>query len=415
MNSPPASSAFRRHPPAPQGGSPPSLVVIVPEMLPVPPVLGGAVELWVHELTTRLATRGRRVAVISRPAGVPGVPGIEYINLPWTKAERTFDRLKQWLSRRNPLRYLAKMLSVACYARRAFRASREFDIVYLHNEPNALLLMPKRPGQRIVLHMHNDHLTLRMFRAAYRRALAKADLVLFVSDFIRRQAGIAFPEHAHRFKTVLNATDASLFGSDEVHSAAPELAALKTGGPLLLYVGRLARVKGVHVLIEAFARIRARFPQARLVIAGSSFFAGAVRTAYEAELAELAASMGDAVVFTGFLPRAKLKELYRTCDVVAVPSIWPEPFGLVVLEAMASGTCVVASAVGGLPEVIEDRRTGLLVPAADPDALAAAICAVLADPALKSSLERAAAQAVARKFTWERLVGEVEALMQPSP
>jgi spore coat protein SA len=106
--------------------------------------------------------------------------------------------------------------------------------------------------------------------------------------------------------------------------------------------------------------------------------------------------------------------LYRACDVVVVPSIWAEPFGLVVLEAMASGTCVVASAVGGLPEVIDDRRTGLLVKAGDPVALAQAINEVLADDSLKRSLERAAAENLARKFTWDRLVGEVEALMQRS-
>jgi spore coat protein SA len=383
----------------------------------VPPVLGGAVELWVHELTSRLATTGRRVAVISRPAGAPGAPGIQYINLPWTRGERTFDRLKQRLSRRNPLRHIAKLLSVTFYARRAARATEGFDILYLHNEPNVLLFLPKRPGQRIVLHMHNDHLTLRVFRNVYRRALAKADLVLFVSEFIRRQASVVFPEHAQRFRTVLNATDAAAFAPDPGNAppAAPQLSTLRSGGPLLLYVGRLARVKGVHVLIAAFAKVRARFPQARLVIAGSSFFSGAVRTSYETELAQLAAGMGEAVVFTGYLPHAKLKVLYRTCDIVVVPSIWPEPFGLVALEAMASGTCVVASAVGGLPEVIENRCTGVLVPAQDPQALSEAIAEILADPVLKGSLERAAAERVARKFTWERLITEVEALMQPSP
>jgi spore coat protein SA len=385
-------------------------------MLPVPPVLGGAVELWVHELTSRLATPGRRVAVISRPAGTAGVHGVEYINLPWTGPERLLDRLKQSLSQANPLRYIAKLLSVWSYARRAARASEGFDILYLHNEPNALLLMPRRSGQQIVLHMHNDHLTIRLLRSVYRRALAKADLVLFVSEFIRRKACAVFPEHAQRFKTVLNATDPAVFGpGDAVPGAAPpELPQLQSGGPHLLYVGRLARIKGVHVLIGAFARVRARFPQARLVIAGSAFFGGAVKTAYEAELARLAAPLGEAVVFTGYLPQSRLRMLYRACDIVVVPSIWAEPFGLVVLEAMASGTCVVASAVGGLPEVIDDRRTGLLVKAGDPVALAQAINEVLADNSLKRSLERAAAENLARKFTWDRLVGEVEALMQRS-
>src|SRR5712672_748260 len=128
MMSPPPPDAFRRLPPTPEGGQAPSMVVIVPGMLPVPPVLGGAVELWVHELTSRLATTGRRVAVISRPAGVAGAQGVEYINLPWTGPERLLDRLKQWLGHANPLRYIAKLLGVWSYARRAARASKGFDI-----------------------------------------------------------------------------------------------------------------------------------------------------------------------------------------------------------------------------------------------------------------------------------------------
>lgn len=340
---------------------------------------------------------------------------MEYVAVPWTKAERRFDRLKQRLGRWNPLRHLAKMLSVASYARRASRLCAGFDILYLHNEPNVLLFLPKRAGQRVVLHMHNDHLTLRMFRGVYRRALARADAVLFVSEFIRRQASRVFPEHAERFKTVLNATDPADFSPGDTAPALPELAPLKSAGPRLLYVGRLAPVKGVHVLIDAFAKLRARFPDAHLVIAGSSFFSGAVRTAYESELARLAERLGDAVVFTGYLPRSRLKDLYRACDVVVVPSIWPEPFGLVVLEAMAAGTCVVASNVGGLPEIIDHGRTGMLVGAGDPRALADAIAELLADPDRRHSIEREARETVARRFTWDRLVGEIETHMRAAP
>jgi spore coat protein SA len=77
---------------------------------------------------------------------------------------------------------------------------------------------------------------------------------------------------------------------------------------------------------------------------------------------------------------------------------------------MASGTCVVASAVGGLPEIIEHRRTGILIPAADPGALASAVCELLADTEFKRRLEQAARAAVERRFSWSQLVDEVDAL-----
>jgi spore coat protein SA len=380
-------------------------------MLPVPPVLGGAVEQWVHEFTTRLAARAHRIAVISRPAGIAGAPGIEYLGIPWTRTERFFYRLKERLHRRNPLRYLAKIQNVWSYAGRATQRARAFDVVYLHNEPNILLFMPLRSEQRIILHMHNDHLTARVFRPFYRRAMKKAHLVLFVSEYIRRRALAVFPEFADRFKTVLNATDPELFTPASAGQESPSVGVdLGSPGQRILFVGRVTPIKGVHVLIKAFSDIRARFPLARLIIVGSSFFGEAIKTPYEVELARLAEPVGDGVVFTGYVPQATLKSLYSACDVVVVPSIWQEPFGLVVLEAMASGTCVVASAVGGLPEIIEHRRTGILIPAADPGALASAVCELLADTEFKRRLEQAARAAVERRFSWSQLVDEVDAL-----
>jgi spore coat protein SA len=380
-------------------------------MLPVPPILGGAVEQWVHEFTARLAAHTSRIAVISRPAGVAGAPGVEYVGIPWTTTERFFYRLKERLNRRNPLRYLAKIQNVWSYARRATHRARAFDVVYLHNEPNILLFMPLRSEQRIILHMHNDHLTPRIFRPLYRRALKKAHLVLFVSEYIRRRALAVFPEFADRFKTVLNATDPQLFTPAPAgQESSPVGVDLGPPGQRILFVGRVTPIKGVHVLIKAFSDIRARFPLARLIIVGSSFFGEAIKTPYEVELARLAEPVGDAVVFTGYVPQATLKSLYSACDVVVVPSIWQEPFGLVVLEAMASGTCVVASAVGGLPEIIEHRRTGILIPAADPGALASAVCELLADLGFKRRLEEAARAAVEHRFTWSRLIDEVDAL-----
>jgi spore coat protein SA len=388
---------------------------MVPELLPVPPVRGGAVEHWVQEVSARLVRRGRPLAVISRPAGESGPPGITYIGIPWTPLERACHRLKETSSHRNPLRHLAKMQNVWSYGTRAAKAAQAYDLIYLHNEPNILLFLPTRAGQRIVLHMHNDHLLLPTFRAMYRRALARVEVVLFVSDFLRRRAAAAFPEHAARFRVMLNGTDSSVFKPYGAQAKAmlAGTVRLDPGHRHILYVGRLTPIKGAHVLIEAFSRILSREPTARLIIAGSSFFEGATRTPYEEELARLAAPIGDSITFTGYLPHASLKYLYCACDVVVVPSVWQEPFGLVALEAMASGTCVVASAVGGLPEIITDGQTGLLVPPDDPGALGDAVCRVLADPDYKRKLEQSATAVVATRFTWERLVEELESTFAP--
>jgi spore coat protein SA len=149
-------------------------------------------------------------------------------------------------------------------------------------------------------------------------------------------------------------------------------------------------------------------PDVRLIITGSSFFGGAAKTAYEQELINLAEPVNDAIVFTGYLSHDKLKYLYSAADIVTFPSIWPEPFGLVMLEAMASGTCLLASAVGGIPEVVENGSDGILVAPADADALARAVCTILDNPEKMRRMETAARQKIITSFTWGRLINELE-------
>jgi spore coat protein SA len=283
------------------------------------------------------------------------------------------------------------------------------DVICVHNDPLLALLIGKRTGQRLVLHMHNDHLANKLLRPIAALALRKVDLVLCVSDYIRAGACSAFPGHASKLRTILNATDPAYF---RPHPATPserlgQRAAPGSSDLSFLYVGRLTEDKGPHVLIEAFALVHAQFPGVRLVIAGSSFFADAPRTVYEQTLAMLAAPLADAIVFTGFVPHDKLRHLYAEADAVVVPSVWQEPFGLVVLEAMASETCVLATRVGGIPEVLTDEVTGLLIEPRDSLALAHAMTRVLLDPTLRQGLATAARQDVLRRFSYQRLATEL--------
>lgn len=388
------------------------MAIVLPELLPVPPVQGGAVEHWVDEAGRRMKRAGRRLAMVSRPAGVVGEEGIEYIGIPWTPTERFFHRIKERVTWRNPLRYLAKIQNVFSYGTRVARAVRDFDVIYLHNEPNLLLFLDKQPGQNIVLHMHNDHLSMRLFRPFYRKALAKADRVICVSDYIRRQAVAHFPEYADRFVVVFNATDPDVFTpyGDKALRQLDGIVSIEPDKRYLLYVGRLTPVKGVHVLVEAFQEIHRQMPDTRLIITGSSFFGGAAKTAYESSLVKLAEPVSDAIVFTGYLPHEKLKYLYSAVDLIVLPSVWQDPCPLVVLEAMASGTCLVSSAVGGIPEVVEDQVNGVLVLANSPFDLAQAVCKVLADLDGKRRIEIAAREKIISGYAWSRLVAELNAV-----
>ena len=153
--------------------------------------------------------------------------------------------------------------------------------------------------------------------------------------------------------------------------------------PTLLCVGRLIPIKGHLVILRALAQARARVPGVTLAVAGRGPLEPALKT-YAREL-----GLEDAVDFLGFV--SPVQRAIENAAIVVVPSLG-EGFGMVALEAMERARPVIASAVGGLPEIVSDGETGLVVPAGDAEALADAIVALAGD------LDRAAAMgSVARK------------------
>lgn len=181
-----------------------------------------------------------------------------------------------------------------------------------------------------------------------------------------------------------------------------------SGRRVVLFVGRLERLKGTGLLIEALAQLVAepRFHDVVVLVAGGDSGDGSVQAGHpggeRGRLERLAADLGMAsrVRFIGALPTPDLADLYALADVVAVPSR-TESFGLVALEALASGTPVVTTGVGGLRDIIEDGVVGHLVADREPAAFAAALAAVLDDP-VRAARMSAEARRRAEHFTWDR-------------
>lgn len=174
---------------------------------------------------------------------------------------------------------------------------------------------------------------------------------------------------------------------------------------LVLFVGRIQRLKGIDLLLRAFARVVKEWPEdpkPRLVVVGGRNPADPndPEALEMGRLRALSQRLGvlDRVIFQGAVPHSDLPLYYSAVDLVVVPSLY-ESFGLVALEAMACGAPVVASRVGGLQSTIKDGRTGLLVGRRTPDAFAGAMSAVLRDDALRTSLSEAAV-GVAQGFSW---------------
>ena len=157
--------------------------------------------------------------------------------------------------------------------------------------------------------------------------------------------------------------------------------------PRLLYVGRLAPIKGLTTLLDGVARLRAEGSRAHLCIVGGD--ADEPLNGHEGELRARLADLAlrDAVTFVGAQPQERLRDWYVAADATVLPSYY-ESFGMVALEAMACGSPVVASRVGGLQTTVRDRITGVLVPDHDPVSLADALEDVLDDGPLRARLGR---------------------------
>lgn len=172
---------------------------------------------------------------------------------------------------------------------------------------------------------------------------------------------------------------------------------------VLVSVARLTPRKGQRMLIAALAHLPDEIRNRTVcVLIG---VAGRHDQAFEAELRRAAAKAPCRVVFAGALADAAIRQLYREATVFCLPAShdppWVEGFGLVLLEAAAQGLPAVATRVGGIPEAVVDRETGLLVEPGDPRSLAGALAEIARDRALRERLGRSA-QARARQFTWER-------------
>jgi glycosyltransferase involved in cell wall biosynthesis len=189
------------------------------------------------------------------------------------------------------------------------------------------------------------------------------------------------------------------------HTAVPT----RVAGPFgLLFVGRLVERKGVAVLLRAVALL-SRKRDLRLTIVGD----GPLRRVLELEADAL--GVGDRVRFLGFVPDSDMTDHFRAADALVLPAVQDskgdvEGLGVVLIEAIAHGKPVIASDSGGIPDIVIDGESGLLVPPGSPEALAAAIERLLADPGLRSRLVEGGLRHVEANFSWSTIVTRLVAL-----
>jgi len=293
---------------------------------------------------------------------------------------------------------------------------RRCDWVHIHNFSQIVpLVRAFNPGVQIALHMNCEWLT-QLHPPMIRSRLQKCDLIIGCSEFITQKIRQSFPEFANRCRTVHNGADFETFTPDA------DRVGREKNGVRLLFVGRIWPEKGSHVLLEAFKSLAERFPNLQVELAGWKTgpppefifeltddpkvleLAPLYRRDYFAHLQNMIPPhLWRRVSVQDAIPHSELARHYRDADIFVLPSVWNEPFALVILEAMSSGLPVIATRGGGFPEAVADGETGILVERGDAAGLSEAIARLVKNEELRRAMGQAGRRRALALFTWEKI------------
>jgi glycosyltransferase involved in cell wall biosynthesis len=268
---------------------------------------------------------------------------------------------------------------------------------------------------KLILHEHNQNIADTLTLKEANEVLASIDAYVAVSKFTYNfEITERYPRYKDKAYVILNGVNLDKFRpfweQQEKALSLRKKYGLE-GYKVVLFSGALRERKGIHFLIDAFKRVAAKHPEARLVIAGGDKDNLEAKDKYAKQLKESASSLGDKVVFTGFIPQTEASNIYLLGDIFCGPSLWDEAFGLVFAEASATGLAVIGSKRGGIPEIIKDGKTGLLVnKPEDPEEIAQKIINLIESPSDSRRFGEDARKYMEEKFSWDRVANEIEAL-----
>ncbi|MDK2781480.1 MAG: hypothetical protein PWR13_508 [Archaeoglobi archaeon] len=359
------------------------------------PKIGG-VASHMHELAIRLKERSHDVAVVTNERQIGKEEelkerGIELIKVPG---------------------FLAPGLDVnLSYSLKSSMDLVEFlegvDVVHSHHAFTPLALKALDAGRKLrvaaILTTHSISFAydstfwklLGFSIPIFRYYLDRAHRIIAVS-----RAAKAFIEHftSSPISVIPNGVNTEKFFPAKDKEELKEKFGIK--GDVVLYVGRMSYRKGAHVLLNAFSSIQ----DATLVMVGT----GEMLPFLRAQAKML--GIEKRVIFTGYVDEERLSEIYRMADIFVLPSITSEAFGVVLLEAMASGVPVIASDTGGIREILAESGAGLLVTPENELELRKAIKKLLKSPNLRERYAERGRELAERKYSWEVIVPRIEEL-----
>lgn len=349
-----------------------NLLMVAPEQIPVPG--SGSVEISMLAIAKQLAVN-HTVTLISRTGrGLPHVSRLGRL---------TIVRVRTG----SPSRYIASVLR--------YIGGRRYDLIQVDNRPHYMAnIKAAYPHTPVTLFLHS--LTFVKPTARVNESLGKADLIIANSDSLKSSLAARFPRHAGKIRKVHLGVDTGRFRPAEGGAG-------RSGRKFrVLFAGRVIPRKGVPVLIRAIGLARKEYGAVELTVIGRG------QPSYVRELKRLARAKGVPAKFVGKIPHHAIHRKFRSADLFACPSQEHEAFGLVNVEAMASGLPVIASNIGGIGEIVRHGANGYLVDAfTKPEEHAKWILKLAKDRDLTAKMSRQARKDAVERFSWKQTAGRL--------
>ena len=334
------------------------ITILTCGMLPIPAIRGGAVENLIdfylehnhkkkkHDITIYSPWDPK---VESHPALASDVNHYHFIDVTSFRA-RIERRIYSYCHHDEYYNYFIEYYFEKVYAD---LKKKDYEYIIIENGAGLAYKLSQRGHRNLILHLHNDLLNA---QSRYHDIIANSlTKIITVSDYIKGRVATVFP--VDKIETVYNGIDLKNFTRKDVSRVNRQQMGFVENDFVIVYSGRINKEKGVSELIDAMLFLK-NTPKIKLIILGSSFFESSNNAdAFIQSLKEKAKIIEDKIVFTGFIPYNQVPDYLQLADIAVLPSMWEEPFGLTIVEALASGIPLITTRSGGIPEICEGVAT----------------------------------------------------------
>ena len=334
------------------------LAVLTCGMLPIPAVRGGAVENLIDFYLEYNDRKKIHHITVYSPWDIKlkekncissDVNHYCYIDVTSIKA-KIERRIYKYLHKNEYYNYFIEYYFEKVYSD---LKNNEFDYILLENSPGLAYKLSERGYKNILLHLHND--LLNSHSRCHEEIARNIVKVITVSNYIKKSVSTVYP--CKNIYTVYNGIDTMLFSQKNKSIVHRHDFGFYEDDFIMVYSGRINKDKGISELIDAMLEIQ-EIPNIKLLVLGSTFFDNSKQEdEFFKNLRKKSEIIKRNIIFTGFIPYEKVPLYLQLADIAVLPSMWNEPFGLTIVEAMAAGLPLITTRSGGIPEICEGVAT----------------------------------------------------------